>query len=495
MFLLLNIIIALCSLMLICGKSDTSPSGGEIKIIGPRKLKEYYKNNFGKIEAKPALFGIPVYNGHFVGTIYVDKSNLEGCKAWPDRYFQSDPFDENTKRIALVQRGICTFVKKVQNCQDAGAKGVVVYDDVQRSLLPIMADDGMGDSVSIPSIIIKNADGLVLKSNINDNLVLDVEIEISWGLPRPDGKVEWELWCNGEMSSREKKFVAEFREVVELLGEKYFFTPHYWIQNGMLEAADADCSNDRKYCVFSTSGVPGNKLLKEILNQICIWKFGEEANDHLVWWDYIDEFNKCCVNDLTRWCGTCSQDIIERISNSKRSREMLSTSIDNCIFNSGGMDGQKNTLFDEEIQSFLDFGIYWSPAVTINGERYHGNMLCPNPVDISTCSVFAAICAGFAPETTPEVCMEHMNSGCPRGMVRDVCGVCGGDGLSCISLRSKSMLVVFVILVLIIVTFALATAYYLRLRFSEAQREFNAFSSMYLPLTGDEEELRTGGSA
>jgi len=84
------------------------------------------------------------------------------------------------------------------------------------------------------------------------------------------------------MSSKEKQFVADFRKVVDLLGDSDFFTPHYLIQNGMLEAADEDCSNDRKYCVFGVTGAPGKEVLEEILNQICVWKFGDEVNDNLV---------------------------------------------------------------------------------------------------------------------------------------------------------------------------------------------------------------------
>jgi len=436
MLLLLHTIV-LCCFTLVFGRSDTSPSGGEIKIIGPLKLKEHFKDSFGKIEAKPALFGIPVYNGHFVGILQVDNTNLDGCNPWPGKYFQADPFDENTKKIALVLRGSCTFVKKVQNCQDAGAKGVVVYDDVTETDLPMMADDGMGDTVEIPSIIIKRVDGLVLKSNVDDKLVMDVEIEISWGLPRPDGRVEWELWCDGEMSSKEKQFVADFRKVVDLLGDSDFFTPHYLIQNGMLEAADEDCSNDRKYCVFGVTGAPGKEVLEEILNQICVWKFGDEVNDNLVWWEYVDLFNKCCMAKDGIWCPECSKVIFEQLRISNIERENLRVSVDQCIFNSGGLDGQSNTLFDEEIRSALNFGISFSPTVTINNEKYHGNLLCPSPVDISTCSVFAAICAGFAPETTPEACMGHNYEGCPHGTVRDVCGVCGGNGLSCTSSLSK----------------------------------------------------------
>merc|ERR1719431_1724500 len=115
--------------------------------------------------------------------------------------------DQQTKKIALVERGSCTFVQKVKNCQSAGAKGVVVYNNVESTFLPIMADDGTGDSVLIPSILISHWDGLALNSHLQDESGLDVEIEISWGLPRPDGRVEWELWTSSEMTSREQLFI------------------------------------------------------------------------------------------------------------------------------------------------------------------------------------------------------------------------------------------------------------------------------------------------
>jgi len=186
-------------------------------------------------------------------------------------------------------------------------------------------------------------------------------------------------------------------------------------------------------------------------------------------------------------CGTCSQDIISKTSFLRKSTGALKVSVEKCIFDSGGLDGQSNTLFDAEILSFLDFGIHYSPAVTINNERYHGNLLCPSPVDISTCSVFAAICAGFSPETTPKACKEHSNTGCPRGKIRDVCGICGGDGSSCSS--TNSVIALFFVLSLVIVISAFAICYYLRSRFTRAQEQFEAFRSMYDPLPDGQEEF------
>jgi len=283
----------------VIGRSETSPSGGEIKIIAPPNLKDIYKSSNGKIGAMPALFGIPVYNGHFVGILKSYNEHMDVCDQLPNNYFQSDPLDETTKKIALVERGTCTFVRKVKNCQKAGAKGVVVYNNVM-STLPIMADDGTGDSVSIPSVIIGNDDGLTLKSNIHADSALDVEIEISWGLPRPDGRVEWEMWTSSDMTSREKQFVSDFKDVVISLKDKHLFTPHYLIYNGMMEASDNDCSNDRKYCMYGIDGVPGWQLLRETLLQICVWKTGSQMNDSLLWWDYVEMFNYECSPQPTK---------------------------------------------------------------------------------------------------------------------------------------------------------------------------------------------------
>jgi len=208
---------------------------------------------------------------------------LDTCQTLPENYFWADPSVESSKKIALVERGSCTFVEKVKNCQEAGAKGVVVYNNVVSGELPMMTDDGSGEIVSIPSVMIQYTDGVILKTFVNDSSPLEVEIEIAWGLPRPDGRVEWELWTTSELSSTEMAFVSDFKDVVESLGDSQLFTPHYAIHRGMMEASRKDCSNDGKYCMFSLNNIPGRQLLRETLTQICVRKAGEVDNDSLLW--------------------------------------------------------------------------------------------------------------------------------------------------------------------------------------------------------------------
>ena len=65
-------------------------------------------------------------------------------------------------KIALVDRGICTFVVKVKNAQDAGAIGVIVVDNAAGS--PPGGLGGTDPTITIPAVRITLADGNVLKT-------------------------------------------------------------------------------------------------------------------------------------------------------------------------------------------------------------------------------------------------------------------------------------------------------------------------------------------
>jgi len=160
----------------------------------------------------------------------------------------------------------------------------------------------------------------------------------------------------------------------------------------------------------------------------------------------------------------------------------LVENVKECVFNSGGLDGQVNVEFDAELKLFSEYGVMWTPLITINNEVYSGTMLCPNPVDVATCSVFAAICAAFAPETIPQVCSEHRDIGCPAGENRDACGVCGGDGSSCTRSQAKSMALGFLLIALVMIFVVGAIGLYFKRRFARTEEQFDALRNMYQPL-------------
>jgi len=70
-------------------------------------------------------------------------------------------------KIALVDRGTCTFDVKVKNAQNAGAVGVLVADNVAGS--PPAGLSGTDPTITIPSVRITQADGTTLKNALKTN--------------------------------------------------------------------------------------------------------------------------------------------------------------------------------------------------------------------------------------------------------------------------------------------------------------------------------------
>src|SRR5262249_34230524 len=65
-------------------------------------------------------------------------------------------------KIAVIDRGTCTFVLKVKNAENAGAIGAVIVNNVAGALAP----GGSDPSITIPSVAITQADGATLKTAI-----------------------------------------------------------------------------------------------------------------------------------------------------------------------------------------------------------------------------------------------------------------------------------------------------------------------------------------
>ena len=78
-------------------------------------------------------------------------------------------------RIALIDRGNCTFVQKARNAVAAGAIGVVIVDNSRDECIPPgMA--GAAPDVTIPIISITAADGDVLKAQLSANAEVEASV-------------------------------------------------------------------------------------------------------------------------------------------------------------------------------------------------------------------------------------------------------------------------------------------------------------------------------
>jgi hypothetical protein len=76
-------------------------------------------------------------------------------------------------RIVLVERGGCEFQAKIENAEDAGAVGVIVYNDVDGE--PIVMN-GDANVVHIPAVMIGNGDGQRLLTALSGTQQVTVKL-------------------------------------------------------------------------------------------------------------------------------------------------------------------------------------------------------------------------------------------------------------------------------------------------------------------------------
>jgi hypothetical protein len=83
-------------------------------------------------------------------------------------------------KIALVERGACGFAVKARNATEAGAVGVIIYNNAANagSAPPSMADDGVnGAFVTVPTVGLTRADGLTIVGQLAGGVVIGLVVD------------------------------------------------------------------------------------------------------------------------------------------------------------------------------------------------------------------------------------------------------------------------------------------------------------------------------
>lgn len=382
----------------------------------------------GGYEHREALFGVPPYGASLQQNVYYADSDLcdpdvntrggypirpmekdgKTMKPWPSPY------------ILMVDRGGCTFVKKVRNAQRAGAAGVIIADnsclcsagddchsdpgEQCESREPIMADDGSGSDISIPSFLMFKQDADPIKAELQANHM--VRMEMAWALPSPDDRVEYELWTTPtDIVSRE--FQQQFKEAAIALDKHAYFTPHMYIYDGIksgCQGVDGEnqcynlCTNNGRYCATDPDndldrGISGANVVEESLRRDCIWQiYGKDNGIGVQWWDYVNEFMFRCDNEEYFASKDCVKDAMTHAG-------VDEAKVNNCMSDSGGLeDDKQNSMMETELAAKETTGVVILPATFVNNAALRGAL--------SFSTVFRAICAGFVAGSEPTVCKK-----------------------------------------------------------------------------------------
>lgn len=211
--------------------------------------------------------------------------------------------------IVIVRRGGCSFVQKVRNIEHGGGKLAIVVDEIddEDATYITMVDDGTGNGIIIPSLLINKTPGETLISYIADvdqTQASTIKISATFSLPKTADVVNFDLIFS-TYSDKALDFIADFLEYRIALGSKAKMTPHYisWpCFTCSDEIIQEDCFGNGKYCAIDADDydIDGRSILLGGIRQKCILKKSIEQNgNEILWWKYMKRAHSMCYNDFS----------------------------------------------------------------------------------------------------------------------------------------------------------------------------------------------------
>ena len=156
--------------------SLVSLASSSLVVYKPSTVAANYPEQFSYTIAN---FGHIPYGKTLVGRVVVaSPANMCEVDGSIEQKRKSDP---NTPLFMLIERGMCKFTNKTFNAQKSGAAlSIIVDTNNSESGGIVMANDGFGFLVEIPSIFVSNSSGETLKrlaKESGDELILRIKFD------------------------------------------------------------------------------------------------------------------------------------------------------------------------------------------------------------------------------------------------------------------------------------------------------------------------------
>ena len=262
----------------------------------------------------------------------------------------------------------------------------------------IVADDGSGGDISIPTMLMFKSDADAIKEVVRSNQV--VQMQMSWSLSSHDDRAEYQLWTTPtDVVARD--FLLSFKDVAVALGNRAYFTPQMSLLDGKkMGCAEINndhcaglCTNYGRYCASepADSSISGAEVVEETLRRLCIWRaYGDANGIGIEWWDYVGAFDRNCSGPEKFMDEEC-------IKGAYVAANIDDGLISRCMRDSGGLtEDVNNALLDMTFMAQVASGIYTIPSVVVDSVQLRGR--------VDSRSTFEAICEGFTTSAQPEVC-------------------------------------------------------------------------------------------
>jgi len=380
----------------------TTIARAQIRILAPESLKRGFEDVHQVIVGSTSTFGAPFYGERVTGRLRqgyshgqhhctADDYDIIDLSAGHDTKFRG----ARVVDIVVVRVGGCSPVTKVKVAQRKDVHAVLFVDDSDKSEKDIqdiiLPDDGEGDTVTIPSILVSRRQGEMLFDAMRNDLVV---VELSWDIPQSP-VVTVDFWfSSGSMEAN--NFLKGFREAAEALSKRMKFVPHYDVFDlpaggdyGGL-CSDIKDSSGVKHCAPDPDGpgpVTGADVANEDVRQICLYKMTQKIDEKYEyapfqaiafsaeWWEYVTKIHDMCplqshIPGMRFGSETCSIAVMKGM-------KIPVDYVETCFSNKAGKYLEKAA--EEHAWSEM--------ALRINGWRYRG------PLDPMT--VLKAVCSGY----------------------------------------------------------------------------------------------------
>lgn len=313
----------------------------------------------------------------------------------------------------LADRGQCSFVTKVRNIENAGMAVAIVVDSRKEDVNNIiMSDDGTGAGLRIPSMLISHSDGAKLIDFMNTASVEElqaVNVIASFDSIDTSSVVRYDLWYSSS-SDDALDFLTNFAKIDEHLGEKVILTPRFvfWECYGCDKSfLDQHCYGGGKYCATELSledrgGITGRDIVLEDLRQLCIYqdtyKDPSDISYRSKFWKYIKTIHQECGSLVNLQCSKFAHR--EAGLDFEDTDKCVKKSFRNLPESEWAKESSNNTLIDQQIAYWMEYGSSLFPSVVINNVTFRGQL--------ETQAVMNAVCAGFS--EPPRVCKKILTS-------------------------------------------------------------------------------------
>ncbi|CAD8116226.1 unnamed protein product [Paramecium sonneborni] len=369
----------------------------KLKVLRPSQLVDRLGS---KVNIALANFGEIPFGHRYMGNVDMAYPN-DGCDSL---------MPTNGSQFIMIERGNCTFVTKVRNAQNAGYTLAIIGNNYDYPLESdfVMADDGHGYAINIPSIFITSQDfnvikEFVLKYQVSNSLEEQVFVLVKFDVKKRD---DVDVILHLEVSNRDSyRVIDEFQEYYDLLkNEKVNYTLLYSIFNSNNTQSDysideSNCICQRRYCAMDPDGEgigTGRNIIEEAIRQTCIFK-----HFPLQYFQYMNKFNFECSK--AQAYSTCGSKIITNLGIQDDEIVKCRDESFKDPFNhktATNLNNSYNAILEHQLLLQEKSGAIGLPSVVVNSVVYKGQLTGKG--------IFGEICNSF--NLPPSVCREEVEN-------------------------------------------------------------------------------------